>query len=66
VIGVNDRGKHPGDLWQVSRQRIRQKINRKLGPKCVLVERRCGVLEFLKYERTLFEKMFKIFWSGDE
>ena len=53
MIGVNDRGEHPRDLWQVSRQRIRQKISRKLGPECVLVERRCGVLEILEVRENI-------------
>ncbi len=53
MIGVNDRGEHPGDLWQVSRQRIRKKINRKLGPECVLVEHRCGVLEILEVRQNI-------------
>src|SRR2546430_4851440 len=34
-------------------QRIRQKISRKLGPECVLVERRCGVLEILEVRENI-------------
>jgi len=48
LIGVNDGGDHPGDLWQISRQCIRQKVSRKLRQECVLVERGIWVLEILE------------------
>jgi len=64
VIGVNDRGEHPGDLWQVPDNTSARKSTGNWARTRFLKSGDAGSWKFLKYARTLFERGSNIL-SGD-
>ena len=53
MIGVNHGRQHPRNLRQISGRYIRQKIDGKLRPEGVLIQRRRGILKILEVRQNI-------------